>query len=710
MRGWTYRIRDAAQRLAVRGALACIICPLIIGAGVWAAMAMNRQIDAALSERFNRRLEATRSGLESRLKDYELALRGVVGMFRTGGPLTRDNWEAYFQFLRFNDVLPGIQSMGYSHYVEAANKDAFVRRLRAEIGATYEVLPAGERPAYVPVVYIAPMNERTERAIGFDMYSESERRNALMHARDVADVTLTRKVTLVTEIEQQKQPGVLMYAPVFRYHGATSTVEERRTSLVGYVYGAFRTTELINAVLDSSASDFVVAVYDGTTQAQENLLYASADIATAGTGLSGTASISAADRTWTLVVRAKPAFTASEATVLPWLILGGSALLSLLVLAILRSGADQRRKALQLASVGQELEQTVGVLQDQTRELNDLRELSDVLQNCKVTSEAFGVVGRYMESAFPDSSGAIFLINNSRLMMDAGMTWGKMSEQSPDPFHPDDGWALRRSKLNLVERPDTLTQCDHAAEAGDAYLCIPMNNHGDAIGVVHFRPPANQGPAWLKRHGALASIVCEQVGVALGGLKLRDHLRHLSTRDPLTGLFNRRYLEETLDREERRATREGMPIGIIVLDLDHFKRANDTHGHDTGDHILCQVGAVLRNSVRESDIPCRYGGEEFVLALPGASLAITQMRAEKVRAALEHLSITTPRGAIVNVTGSLGVAVYPDNGATWREVVTAADRALYRAKSEGRNRVVTDADPAVRDVPERSVVEPALAC
>ncbi len=175
-------------------------------------------------------------------------------------------------------------------------------------------------------------------------------------------------------------------------------------------------------------------------------------------------------------------------------------------------------------------------------------------------------------------------------------------------------------------------------------------------------------------------------------------LRDLSVRDPLTGLFNRRYMEETLDRELQRATRTDGSLGIIIADVDHFKRFNDTHGHMAGDALLCQLSTCFRLHVRGADIICRYGGEEFVFILPGASLEATAARAERLRLDIRHLPMHHAGRIFTGITISLGVAIYPDHGTTGSVVLHAADTALYRAKNDGRDRVAV-AEPLLAPAP-----------
>jgi diguanylate cyclase (GGDEF)-like protein len=170
---------------------------------------------------------------------------------------------------------------------------------------------------------------------------------------------------------------------------------------------------------------------------------------------------------------------------------------------------------------------------------------------------------------------------------------------------------------------------------------------------------------------------------------LRETLHNQSIRDPLTGLFNRRYLEDALQREVYRASRGQKTLGIIMLDVDYFKQFNDTFSHDAGDEVLRALSLFLQKQVRQSDIVCRYGGEEFLLILPDASLDVTLQRAEQIRTGVKCLNVQYRSQSLGPVTLSIGVAIFPDHGLTGAAAIQAADSALYRAKNEGRDRVVT---------------------
>jgi diguanylate cyclase (GGDEF)-like protein/PAS domain S-box-containing protein len=171
---------------------------------------------------------------------------------------------------------------------------------------------------------------------------------------------------------------------------------------------------------------------------------------------------------------------------------------------------------------------------------------------------------------------------------------------------------------------------------------------------------------------------------------LRERLYEQAIRDPLTGLFNRRFLTETLERELARARRAKLPLAVVLLDVDHFKQVNDTSGHRAGDQLLRALAGLLTEQTRREDLVCRYGGEEFVVLMPGASLEAALARAEAWRAAVEQLRLSY-EGQAVQVTISAGVAAFPHDGADESALLRAADEALYRSKSSGRNRVTAHA-------------------
>jgi diguanylate cyclase (GGDEF)-like protein len=325
-------------------------------------------------------------------------------------------------------------------------------------------------------------------------------------------------------------------------------------------------------------------------------------------------------------------------------------------------------------------------LAQRSRELDLLNRMGELLQACVTEEEAYAVVGRFVSQFFPDDPGAVFVISASRNIVEARAVWTATAPPDASVFKPEECWALRRGRMHVVESTATGLLCSHVPQPAPAsYLCVPMIAQGESLGILYL---GARDHAWSEGQQRLASTVADQLGLAVANLKLRETLRNQSIRDPLTGLFNRRYVEETLERELRRADRTQGALGVVMIDLDHFKTFNDTYGHDAGDMLLRELGRLLQTSIRGGDVACRYGGEEFLLILPGADVDITRQRAEHLRKAVEHLFVSYHGQSVGSVTMSAGVAAFPQHGTTGEALVQAADAALYRAKGEGRDRVV----------------------
>ncbi len=347
----------------------------------------------------------------------------------------------------------------------------------------------------------------------------------------------------------------------------------------------------------------------------------------------------------------------------------------------------QAEEALQEAH--QKLASWVKELEQRTTDATLLSNMGQMLQTALSAQEAYTVISQFGQRLFPAQAGAVYLISASRNFVEAVTVWG---EAPIDPeqrvFAPDECWALRRGRAHLVSDMHSDLRCRHIGQsAWSSTLCVPMMAQGEALGVLHLA--AADEPARLtETRQRLAQTVAEQLSLALANLRLRETLRNQSIRDPLTGLFNRRYLEETLERELHRATRGPYPLGIILLDLDHFNHFNDTFGHEAGDLVLRELGQLLTSHIRGSDIACRYGGEEFILILPEAPLETTRKRAETLRTTVKQLAVEQRGQPLGALSISLGVAIFPEHGANREMVLRAADQALHRAKHEGRDRVV----------------------
>jgi diguanylate cyclase (GGDEF)-like protein len=225
------------------------------------------------------------------------------------------------------------------------------------------------------------------------------------------------------------------------------------------------------------------------------------------------------------------------------------------------------------------------------------------------------------------------------------------------------------------------------------YLSMPLITSGDDTWLLSLQSGESQaatavsGKEWLSVNRPLLISAGQELVLALVNVKLRENLREQATRDPLTGLYNRRYMEEMLDRELRSTLRTGRGIGFIMADLDHFKIFNDRYGHEMGDLLLKALSTLMRSTIRVEDIVCRYGGEEFLIILPSASLDDAHRRALQINKAVSQISFEHNGQLVKDVTISAGVSAFPDHGKEAAKLIAVADAALYRAKNEGRNRV-----------------------
>jgi diguanylate cyclase (GGDEF)-like protein/PAS domain S-box-containing protein len=363
------------------------------------------------------------------------------------------------------------------------------------------------------------------------------------------------------------------------------------------------------------------------------------------------------------------------------------------VVVVARDITERKEAAQALEESNRQLLATVHELERRHRENVVLARLGDLMQMCKTAEESRGVLAQFVDELFPGTSGNLYLRNFGNNLLESVASWGDSALSGDPVIGHDDCWALRRGQLHVVEEPGSKLLCQHLiAPPSGPCLCAPIQGQGEVLGMLHFQLghaeahlPAPVRQRRLAAQQAWALTVAEHVALALANLRLRETLRAQAVRDSLTGLYNRRYMEQALEREILRAARNNRPVGVIMLDLDHFKAFNDTHGHEAGDMLLRVLGDYLVTHVRAEDIACRYGGEEFVVILPEASPAMSRSRAEELWKGLQGLHVNYHGELLRGVTASVGVAAYPAHGKSMAELLRAADAAMYAAKRAGRD-------------------------
>lgn len=324
-----------------------------------------------------------------------------------------------------------------------------------------------------------------------------------------------------------------------------------------------------------------------------------------------------------------------------------------------------------------------------------LSELSRFLQSCSDMDEAAGLLKQHLPPLMRANSGALYLMAVSENQLCQVFTWGDGSYT--EVFEPHDCWAVRLGQAFHQPQEAGSASCAHLqSEHVDASVnvqCLPLVAHGELMGVLVLDAYVERDQhANLEIEGT-RRFALEQVSLSIGNLKLRESLRQQSIRDVLTGLYNRRFFEESSQREMLRASRLQAQGGydglaLMMIDIDHFKRFNDQHGHEVGDHVLREVAQVLQSQTRGSDVAARFGGEEFTIVMADITAVQALERAQRVREAVEALVLRPSGRDVGGVTISIGLAQFPTHGITVEALLLSADKALYEAKHAGRNRVV----------------------
>ena len=375
---------------------------------------------------------------------------------------------------------------------------------------------------------------------------------------------------------------------------------------------------------------------------------------------------------------------------------------------VYRDADERRRDARELARLHDQLEDNARRAQQRATDIAKLASLGQRLQTSQGHAEAYDVIAQAMP-ALLRRPGTLFVTDQSSAALQHRGRWGESSLPSAT-LAPGDCHALINGRL-YEAGPGVAPTCPHLmVVAAQRTTCLPLTVHGESRGLLVLTESPHHAGADAGQEGAEAggiiTATAEQVALGLANLDLRETLRAQSIRDALTGLFNRRFLIEALERECRRSIRAGRPLSVLMLDVDHFKQFNDTFGHEAGDAILKEVGAVLRTSFRGEDAACRYGGEEFALVLTDTGTDGALTRAAELRQRVRKLSVTFRRQILGSISVSIGIAMSPTHAHDAAGLLRVADRALYRAKREGRDRIVI-AD--ARDLTEGAIAEAGLS-
>lgn len=355
------------------------------------------------------------------------------------------------------------------------------------------------------------------------------------------------------------------------------------------------------------------------------------------------------------------------------------------ILSITQDITETKKIQSEAERLNSELAEKVKTLELWHEKRIKLAKMNEFLQACVTIEEAETALTDLLQPLFPNTHGAVYLMSNSKNMLNAIAAWGIPNSESS--FEPHECWALRRGNKHYAHPFTPGLYCTHTNSLTHTTptLCLPMIAKGKTLGMLYLRFTRTESINDLMQE--LAETVAQNIAMSVANIKLQEELRYQSLRDPLTGLYNRRYLQESLAKEIDRARRKQQFIGIIMVDIDYFKRFNDVYGHSAGDLVLKEVGCYLLSKIRHYDVACRYGGEELVIIMPDASIGDTVVRAEEIRAGVKQLKLEYQNQKLESISVSIGVSCFPDDGIDVAGLIRNADNALYRAKEQGRDRV-----------------------
>jgi diguanylate cyclase (GGDEF)-like protein len=363
-----------------------------------------------------------------------------------------------------------------------------------------------------------------------------------------------------------------------------------------------------------------------------------------------------------------------------WLVRPAATVSLIIVVTVFLTGLGFARSALTQA---QRQHRLFAEAESAKRQVEQLFAMTDMLQAAEDHEDAGAVLMATAQRLLPTFSGALYVFNNSRDRLDLAKAWNVVDSFHPgETLLPSNCWALKRGKPHVNDTRSNTLCCMHQVGTA-ATVEVPMMARGQVHGLLMLATDSDDAQVELDEVSRVARALADSMSLALSNIALREKLRTQSLRDPLTGLYNRRYMEDALERYISLGERTGSATAVLMIDLDNFKRVNDEHGHAKGDAVLRDVASQLVTALRPSDVVARYGGEELIVILPNCGLEDAALKAEMLRLRIAGLSDV--HGAAISA--SFGIASVPETSTSATDVIPMADAALYDAKKAGKNRI-----------------------
>lgn len=727
----------------------------------------------ASNQRFVLQSEEIELLIEARMKSYEQVLRGLKGLFVSSSFVKREEFTRYHDALQMQDHYPGALGLAFAPKVDASNEAHYYAIAQQEGIEAFSIWPEGARDVYAPVFYVDPLGENSRRIVGYDMYSQSVRREALDRAWRTGEASLSGKITLAPTVFEDVIISTLLFLPVYVHELEGAAADDNQ--LYGWVIAPFDMSALLAQVVLESLEGVDVFVYDGDSTSPESLLYSSTPLneRKKAPAFSRRMVVDIAGRQWTIVNNSNDSFAvASGEEPMRVLVIGTS--LSFLFAALVWLLAASRNQALrEAARMTKEISETEFRWKSALAGAGDGVWDWDNKKNEISYSQRWLAILGYKEDDYPPTlqdwskivhpddlarvkadtdactQGRATTLNHEVRLKTASGEYKWVLSRGAVVRWDDDGRALRtigtiadiekqkRVELALVESDRRFRGAFETAAIGMALVDLegnwlqvnkaladmlgyapndllqktfkdithPADLHADETQVRqlldadidHF----HMEKRYFRSDGELIYVLLSvslvrdlrdepihfvyQIEDITERRQLQNLVEHQATHDDLTGLPNRRLLYDRFIHNLAQSRRHKRLMGVMFVDIDHFKSINDTHGHDIGDDVLVEVASRLRSCIRVSDTLARQGGDEFVVLMselnkPEESERLAKAMLSALEQPLHINNIEIP------ITLSIGVAIFsPDSGDSHEALLRKADEALYKVKRSGRN-------------------------
>lgn len=578
--------------------------------------------------------------IEKRMLVYENALRSGVAFYQSSQNITREEWKEFVENLQIKKFYPGIQGLGITLMLKGEEIKPLESLMQDEGYIDFKLNPEGKREQYSAIIYLEPLDKRNMAAIGYDMFSQSTRRQAMELARDSGLPTISSRVTLVQEIDSNVQAGVLMYLPLYKKSLSLNSIKDRRTALIGYIYSVFRMGDLMTPAL-AKETTIPLELYDGEIL-EKNLLFKSSNEFLNRGKRTIVQVLEIGGRKWSMHAYSTQKLDKQMETYIPSILAVLGIVVSFLIYIVFLISFNSRKS-----------------LSQRTKELEDEK----IRFSLAIESTQDGLWD------WNPITNKVFFSNNWKKMLgyEAQDIGNDISEWT-DRVHPDELEAtMEQIKAHLNGDTEFYESTHRVLCKNGEYKYIldrgkaVFDNSGNAIRVVGFH----------------TDITAQK--------KYQDKLEHTAKHDSLTKLPNRFLLSELLTHAMHVVKRNDKQLAVLFIDLDGFKEVNDTYGHDAGDEVLSIVASRMNAIVRQSDIVSRIGGDEFVIVM--TDLNKSEELIPLLQRFLNDLSSDIKYNQhSMNVSASIGVSFYPQSMDIGNEVlIRQADQAMYCAKKAGKN-------------------------